>query len=117
MEGRGRVKGSGGRETQCMSDSLLVFDCLFAYFVCLKWGLTMEPAVLELTMYTRMASNSRRSICLCFSSAWIKGVCHYACLLSDPLITVRLEGRNFSVQPGYSYFSEKETEAQRNEPL
>ena len=33
-------------------------------------------AVLELTMQTRLASNSLRSACLCLPSAGIKDVCH-----------------------------------------
>lgn len=28
-------------------------------------------------MYTRLTLTSQRSVCLCFSSAWTKGVCHH----------------------------------------
>jgi hypothetical protein len=46
------------------------------------WGLETgflcgALAVLELTLQTRLASNSQRFTCLCLSSAGIKGVCHH----------------------------------------
>ena len=34
-------------------------------------------AVLELTMYTRLASNLQRSACLCLPSAGIKSICYH----------------------------------------
>ena len=34
-------------------------------------------AILKLSLYTRLALNSQRSVCLCFPSAGIKGVCHH----------------------------------------
>ena len=38
--------------------------------------LSMSLAVLEITLYTRLALNSQKSAFLCFNNAGIKGKCH-----------------------------------------
>ena len=65
---------------------------------------------LELTMYTRLASNTWRSICLCPLSTEIKGEHHRAWLLSTLL---SLESRSRSKK--FSGLGEAETEADKNE--
>jgi hypothetical protein len=56
-------------------------------FVCLETGSHyVAVAVLELSMWTRLASNSQRSICLRLLSAGIKRVHHYAQLWGEGCI-------------------------------
>lgn len=64
----------------------------------------------ELTMYTRLASNTWRSICLCPLSTGIKGEHHCAWLLS---MLLSLESR--SKNKKLSGLGEAETEADKNE--
>lgn len=49
---------------------------LSVFFFFSRWGLYVVLAVLKLTMRTSLASNSKRTACLCFLKAVIKGV-HY----------------------------------------
>ena len=56
-----------------------VFACVFILFACIEMGsYYVALAVLELTLYTRLATNSQRSTCLCLPSAGIKAVCHHS---------------------------------------
>ena len=52
-----------------------LFVCLFSKtgFLCVA----LEP-VLELALWTKLASNSHRSACLCLLSTGIKGVRHHS---------------------------------------
>jgi hypothetical protein len=55
------------------------------WLVLVLWGrgkfkivfLCVALAILELTRYTRAASYSQRSSCLCLQSVGIKGLCHH----------------------------------------
>ena len=62
-----------GSSSRAMSVLFFLFYFWFfkAEFLC------VVLAVLELALYTRLALNSQRSICLCLLSARIKGVCHH----------------------------------------
>ena len=57
---------------------LYAADVVFFSFVLLRHGFYVSLIVLKFSMLTRLALNLKRSACLCFSSAEIKGVCHYA---------------------------------------
>lgn len=52
-----------------------VYVCMYIYFGGIEF-LCVAPAVLELVLWTRLASNPQKSPCLCFLSAEIKGMCH-----------------------------------------
>lgn len=52
----------------------------FLLFAFSKHGFSSgRPDYLELSLKTRLVSNSQTSVCLCLLSAWIKGMC-YHCL-------------------------------------
>ena len=55
------------------------FFCIYLF----QFFETGFPCVLELTLQTRLALNSQRSICLCLLSARIKGVHHCAQIFSS----------------------------------
>jgi hypothetical protein len=65
----------------CLSYScfLPLFLCKFYLSLSLERGShSIALAVPELTLWTRLVSDSQRSACLCLLSAGIKGVCHHA---------------------------------------
>ena len=84
------------------SEPAVTASCFFLYIACLfrqiwcllvGWLLVLDrvspcstgwPGICYVT---RLASNSQRSICLCFSNASIKGVCHHTHLAS---LSIRL---------------------------
>jgi hypothetical protein len=64
-------------------------------FVCFDFFLSVALAVLELTLQTRLASNSQRSIHLLLLSAGTKGVCSEAnplILGLDSIYNISVEG-------------------------
>jgi hypothetical protein len=61
--------------------SSLLFSSLLFSFLFLTVFLYVALAVQELTKYTRLVSNSQRSICLCLPSAGIRGMSHHDQLL------------------------------------
>ena len=61
----------------CFNFVLVLFACVF--FETVSHGVTL--AILELTIWTRLASNSQRSTYLYLLSAMIRGVRHHTWLL------------------------------------
>jgi hypothetical protein len=51
-------------------------DFLYVFGFLEKWFLCVAMAVLELVLYTSLATNSQKSTCLCLLTAGIKGMCH-----------------------------------------
>lgn len=49
-------------------------------FFFLRWSHCVALADLDLTLWTKLASNSQGSSWLCLLSAGIKSLCHYALL-------------------------------------
>lgn len=60
------------------SEAALIVDVLSSFGFLKAGVLCVVLAVLELSLVTRLASQLKRSACLCLTSARIKGVCHLA---------------------------------------
>jgi hypothetical protein len=92
--------------THCFSFSLSLFLSfyLFYFFWFFKTGfLCVVLAVMELDLYARLASNSERSLCLCFLSVGTKDVRHHHpathTAFDDELLYGIVSERNYFLYP------------------